>query len=278
MPNGWQGLSIEEWFYRLECVRDRMMNIHNERLQPMTDSSGNELDPEECLLIQVFGFRNGGHWEAFRNWGVAQWARQTGEDTTTCEFRMGGIARERIQAEKASAMTGPGSGLDPVEGVDINTWARIQVGLASGGGANFDQMLAQAGMDRAKWDRVSAEWLNRMTTDTTGAIATVYGNAFANAGSGQYGSHAAQAAQQGVGGDVGGEPMPFERYIEVMEAMNAAANRGQDAIEVLAQFGISTVDWSNLGMYWNKRMQQEATKYHQLYTEYSEKYRAKYAC
>jgi hypothetical protein len=113
-----------------------------------------------------------------------------------------------------------------------------------------------------------------MSSDTSGAIATAYGNAFA--GGGQFGAAGAQAAAVGAGGDLGPEPIPFERFVEIQEAMGITAERGGDPNALLAQFGINAPDWGNLGMYWNKRMAQEATKYHALFTEYSAKYRAKY--
>ena len=276
IPEGWSGLSIDDWFYKYETFRDQLSTADEMDLPEMTDEDGDELDPEEVFLIQN-GFQSGGHWEKFRNWSVAQWAQQTGESPTDCEFRMGAIAREKIMMEKAQAMTGQGGaggGLDPVEGVDLNTWAGIMAGIASGG--DGAALIAGAGLDQAKWDRVSAEWNNRMATDTSGAIATAYGNAFAGAGQGQFGAQAAQAAQQGVGGDVGEEPVPFETFVEIQEAMGAAANRGEDPNSVLASFGVTAADFGNIGMYWSKRLSQEATKYHALYTEYSEKYKAKY--
>ena len=81
----------------------------------------------------------------------------------------------------------------------------------------------------------------------------------------------------GAGGDVGEEPVPFERFVEIQEAMSAASDRGEDPNACLAEFGVSAMDFGQIGMYWNKRMAQEATKYHQLFTEYSEKYKAKYS-
>ena len=60
------------------------------------------------------------------------------------------------------------------------------------------------------------------------------------------------------------------------EAQNAASQRGEDANAVLASFGMNALDWSNIGMYWNKKMAQEATKYHQLYSQFSARYAAKY--
>jgi hypothetical protein len=274
MPEGWSGLSIEDWFYKLESVRDRLMNADEAGLEPMTDEDGDELDSEEVMLIREFGFRDGGHWEAFRNWGVYQWAAKTGESPTDVEFRMSGIVRENIMAEKAGAMSRPGDGLEPVEGVSVEQWAQIQAGIAGGG--DHASLIAAAGIDQAKWERVSEVWTTRMQSDTTMAIATVYGNAFAGAGQGQFGAQAARAALEGVGGDVGAEPVSFERFVEIMVAQGAAADRGEDANDVLASFGISALDWSNIGMYWSKKQQQEAEKYHKLFTEYSDKYAAKY--
>jgi hypothetical protein len=277
LPSGWSGLSMEDWFLKLEQTRDRLMHADEEDLEPMSDEDGEPLDPEEVLLIKL-GFQNGHHWEAFRSWGVTNWAAKTGDSPTDIEFRMGGIAREKIMAQKAGAMRGGGGGgggaLEPVEGVSVEQWAQVQAKIAGGG--NLDALLSQARIDHARWDRVSAEWMARMQTDTTATIATVYGNAFAGAAQGQYGAQAAQAAAQGVGGNVGAEPIPFERFVEIQEAMGAASAKGQDPTAVLASFGLKIVDWSNVGMYWNKRMQQEATKYYELFTMYQAKYHAKY--
>jgi hypothetical protein len=164
---------------------------------------------------------------------------------------------------------------DPVEGVTLEQWAGLQAALAGGG--DIDQLLAQARMDRPRWDRVSAEWMHRMTTDTTHTITTAYGNAFAGAAQGQYGTHAAHAASVGVGGDLGAEPISLELFVEIQEAMSAGARRGYDAGAVLAHFGLSALDWSNAGMFWSKRMQQDAMRYQKEFTHYSDLYRAKYA-
>jgi hypothetical protein len=180
--------------------------------------------------------------------------------------------------ERASKMTGQGAGgggLDPVEGVTLEQWAHLQAALAGGG--DIDQLIAQARMDRPKWDRVSAEWMHRMSTDTTFTISTAYGNAFTGAAQGQYGAQGARATAVGIGGDLGAEPISLERFVEIQEAMSAAHRRGYDANAVLAHFGMSALDWSNAGMFWSKRIQQEAIRYHELYTKYLDIYRAKYA-
>jgi hypothetical protein len=275
LPPGWEGLSVEDWFFKLETLRDRIMHADEETLQPMTNEDGDRLDPEEIVLV-LEGFQSGGHYEKFRNWGVGTWARKLGQDPTNLEFKMGGIAREKIMANQANAMSGAGGALEPIEGVSCEQWAHINAGIAMGGG-DLDKLLAQAGMDRPKWDRVNAEWLARMTTDRTMAISTVYGNAFSGSGHGQFTSQAGHAAAVGVGGDLSNEPMPFERYCEIEAAMACAAERGEDVNELLARFGLKAAEWGQLGMFWSKKMQQDALGYHALYTEYSAKYRAQYS-
>jgi hypothetical protein len=276
MPPGWDGLSVEDWFFKLETLRDRLMHADEEALAPMKDEDGEPLDPEETILI-LEGFKSGGHYEKFRSWGAATWARKLGTDPTNLEFKMSGIAREKIMAAKAGAMSGAGGALEPVEGVSVETWAQLNAALASGGGGNFDAMLAGAGMDRPKWDRVSAEWMARMATDTTMAIANVYGAAFSGGVQGKFGEHAAHAAKVGVGGDLSSEPMPFERYCEIEAAMGCASDRGEDVNQLLASFGLNAVEWGQLGAFWSKKMQQDAMGYHRLYTQYSEKYKAQYS-
>ncbi len=276
LPPGWDGLAVDDWFFKLETLRDRLMQADEERLQPMKDADGEPLDPEETILI-LEGFKSGGHYEKFRTWGVGTWARKLGADHTNLEFKMSGIAREKIMANKAGAMSGGGGALAPVEGISCEQWAQINAALANGGGAGFDQLLTAASMDRPKWDRVNAEWLARMTTDTTAAIATVYGAAFSGAGQGQFSAHAKHARNVGIGGDLGDEPVPFERYCEIEAAMGCASDRGEDVNQLLGSFGINAVEWGQLGMFWSKKTQQDAMGYHRRHTEYSAKYKAQYS-
>lgn len=276
IPPGWENLAMEDWFFKLESLRDRLMNADKEQLEPMTDADGEPLDPEETILL-LEGFDSGGHYEKFRNWGAQTWARKVGSNPTDLEFKMTGIAREKIMANKANAMSGAGGAVAPVEGVTVEQWAQLNAALASGGGADFDQLLAGAGMDRPKWDRVSAEWMARMSTDTTMTIANVYGAAFAGGGYGQFSAAAGHAATVGVGGDLSAEPMPFERYCEIEAAMGCAGERGEDVTHLLSQFGITPMEWGQVGMFWSKKMQQSMQHYYELYTEFSAKYRAQYS-
>jgi len=168
--------------------------------------------------------------------------------------------------------------VEPVEGISLDVWAEQQVKIASGG--TLDDITKALGIDKAKWDRVSAEWNARMSRDTTATIAMAYGNAFTKAQSkpGVGNSPYAAAAQNPGKGDM---PMPFERYIEIMEAQNALTAQGQDAQAVLKKLGITVMDWSNLGAWFSAYINENALRndgaVHKQFTQLSEKYKAKYA-
>lgn len=274
MPTGFEGLNMEDWYFKMESIRDRMMKASELVLEPMQDEDGDDLDPEEIVLIQEFGFKNAGHWEHFRNWTNQKWSQETGESPMNLEFRMTGIAREKMMGSAIKQQSGAGGLLEPVEGITMDQWAQTNAKIFGGGDLN--QLIAALGIDKPKWDRVSAEWNDRMSKDTTFTITTAYGNAFASAGQGATGAAAQNAVAQGVGGDLSEEPMSYEKYIEVMVAQQAADQQGRDVNEVFKDFGITVMDWSNIGMFWSKKWQQNAELYHELDTKYRAIYEAKY--
>ncbi|MBK7882709.1 MAG: hypothetical protein IPJ81_01910 [Chitinophagaceae bacterium] len=274
MPKGFEGLSMEDWYMKMATIRDRLTKADELDLEPMQDEDGDDLDAAEIVLIKEFGFKNGGHWENFRNWTNQKWSQETGESPTNLEFRMGGIAREKIMGAAIQQQSGAGGLLEPVEGITMDQWAQTNAKIFGGGDMN--QLIAALGIDKPKWDRVSAEWNDRMSKDTTFTITTAYGNAFASAGQGAMGAHAQNAVTQGVGGDLSEEPMSYERYTELMVAQQAADQQGKDVNDVFAQFGISVMDFSNISMFWSKKMQQNAEHYWELDNEYRKKYEAKY--
>jgi hypothetical protein len=169
---------------------------------------------------------------------------------------------------------------EPVEGIGLDEWAQCQAHIAGGG--TPDEVLDALGIDQPTWERVSAEWNARMSRDTTATIATAYGRAFAGAGQGQYGAAGADAAQAMTpGGDVSGDPpVPLERFVEIEQAQSAAAEQGLDPSEVLAQFGLTPMDWGNIGGWWGQYiarhgMENDQELFHR-YTELQQYYAAQY--
>lgn len=168
--------------------------------------------------------------------------------------------------------------VEPVEGISLEAWAEQQVRAISG--ATVDDICKALGCDKAKWDRVSAEWNARMSRDTTATIAMAYGNAFTKAQSkpGVGGSRFGAAAQNPGKGDM---PITLEQYVEIMEAQNALTAQGQDAQAVLKKLGYSVLDWSNLGAWFSAYINENALRNNGAvineYNRLTEKYKAKYA-
>jgi hypothetical protein len=194
----------------------------------------------------------------------------------------GDVSMDMHHEEMAARASGELAGeLGPVEGVALDAWAHVQAKIAGGG--DLDQLIAQIGIDRAKWDRVSAEWMARMSRDTTGTVATAYGRAFSSGGTGQFAGAGAQgAAAMGAGGAVDPDqmPMPLERYVEIEMAQSILCQQGHDPVEVFKSFGMSILDWSNLSSWFSQYFARNMNKNGQaLYHEYcalQAKYQAKY--
>jgi len=174
----------------------------------------------------------------------------------------------------------------PIEGVTIEQYAAVCAAAAANQAPGaFPQILAQHGMDQAKYDRVAAGWQARMRDDHTFALSTIYGRAFGGAGQGQFGGAGAagagalgQVAATGAGAAVGGgEPCTWEKYNEIGGAQRAWSQSGKDVNAMLKQqFGISAIDWSNMSQYWMARMMTDGQKMMEMNT-LQEQWAARYA-
>jgi hypothetical protein len=167
--------------------------------------------------------------------------------------------------------------LAPVEGVSLEQWAKAQAQIASGG--NAAQIVAGLGIDQAKWDRVSAEWNARMSRDTSFTITMEYSKHFQSAGVGQF-AGAAAASASGAAQSEADAPIPFERYVEIEVAQAAGAEQGKDAAGVLRSFGMSPMEWGQVGGWWSMFISQNAMKNNgalmNRYNQLREKFEAKY--
>lgn len=196
-------------------------------------------------------------------------------------------AAMRAMNERMKYMTAAGAAgglLDPIEGVGIDVYGQLQVKQASASADEFNRLLAQHQMDRPKWDRVAKGWLDRMTRDTTGVVATEYAKAFATGSTGAYGGMAQAASDNMSSGQMGlqgpqaaSEPMSFERYCEIAGAMQAWSKQGKDISAGLHKyFQMSAMDYSNASMYWSQKMMADLSMFDRQ-TQLQERYEAKYA-
>lgn len=175
----------------------------------------------------------------------------------------------------------------PIEGVSLEQYAQISARVAqtSGAEAELESLLAQYGIDRAKWSRVNDGWIGRMRDDTSHAITTIYGRAFGSAGVGQFGAAAAAGVAAGAAagmtgvaiGVQGSEPVSWDKYNEIAGAQQAWSQSGKDVNAMLQQtFGMNAADWSNISQYWIMRITSEPQKAMEM-TTLQQQWAARYA-
>ena len=246
-------------------------------------------DPEEAeRRIQSLGYRDVGHLFQVETTFLKHYPEPGSgpllEDYVfnhqlVSQAAMGGMMK-KLESDSAAALAANPELLAPVEGVDLDTYAKLAAASATGTTPEaFTAMLAAHGLDMPKWTRVNAEWSDRMSKDTTHTITQAYGKAFANAGSGQFGGAAAAAgAVMGTMAEAGGgEPVSFERLCEIQGAQTAWAKTGQDVNAMLKHtFGITAGDWANMSMWWMTKMRTELSLM-ERYGTLSEQYEAQYA-
>ena len=235
-------------------------------------------DESRAEIMARFGIRDRGHWQTVKESVYALLARKHGsyEEVGQREmnWRTGQMQRHMTgQVAKAQA----GGGFEPVEGVSLEAWAAINASII--GGANHEDVVKGAGIDPARWQRVSGEWNARMARDTTFAIATVYGNAFQAASQGKYGSYAREAAAaRAANRELKMEPpMPYEQYYEVMLEQAYAAKQGKDPVAALKACGLTIVDWTDLGTFMGYHFHRTGVRDQKTYEALHERVEAKLA-
>ena len=242
-----------------------------------------EDEPKRAQLFGQYGIRNVQHWyqvkATFERWSESPACRRK-------YATPGDLVQAQMNVTQKVAMEVMGFGnqhaalsadLAPVEGVSLEQWAKAQAKIASG--ADYAPLIAEIGIDKATWDRVSAEWNARMSRDTSFTITMEYSKHFQTAGVGQFAAAAAASAS----GQVGSEseaPITLERYVEIEVAQNRGVAQGRDAATILKSFGMSPMEWGQVGGWWSVFISQNAMKnngeLHQRYTRLQAEFEAKY--
>jgi hypothetical protein len=168
-----------------------------------------------------------------------------------------------------------GGGFEPVEGLTLESWAAMNAAIV--GGANYEDVIKGSGLDRARWDRINAEWNARMAKDTTFAIATTYGNAFQAASKGKYAANVKDAQEsRAANRDLGmPPPLTYEQFFEIMFEQNFAFLAGKDPVETLKGMGLTVVDWTDLGTVMGYHINRNGVRDHADITASSDRAKAK---
>jgi hypothetical protein len=266
IPTLWQNVNnAEEWFYLIEKAKnDCIFQAEKKYQEPVYDSDGDQVNPQTVLLMKDYGFESGHHWEIFQREYTNQKWNTTGEDMTNFLWKMGDIGRKKVQAE-IEAKEKDGGVLSPIEGITVELWAKANAKLASGG--TMEDAYQICSCDAAKWDRVNTEWLARMSNDTEMKIMNIYSAAFNTSATGN----------MGAGSETNDNTISFEKFVEAMAAQDVLGRQGKDAQSVLADFGMTVSDYSNISSHWFGKMASDldlAMKFSTLQNEYTQKYEA----
>ena len=238
-------------------------------------------DESRAEIMQRFGIRDRSHWQTVKDSVYSALVKKHGSSNQVSQNEMNwrsGQMQKMIQGNQAkAAATGE---MNPVEGITLEAWAAINAAIV--GGAATDGLLKGSGIDKARWDRASAEWNARMSRDTTFAITTVYGAAFQAASKGKFGDLAREAnAARTENRELKMEPpMTHEKYWEIMYEQSYASKQGKDPVDALKACGLTIVDWTDLstymGYHFERTSQLKWKEYEAIHKRVEAKYAAKY--
>ena len=228
---------------------------------------------ERDQAAQMLGWANHDHFQMVMAYVQGKWSRvgtnDDGQKDVLTDDRFTNGAMEARMAQmrgmQSAAAAGDPNLLAPVNGITVEAWAGCSATLAMLGQSATPQQVAEAmakfGMDNASYAAANAGWQAKMQGDTTGVIATKFGEGF--------------AAAQGMSAS-SGPPCTFEHFVEVMAAMGCWAEQGIDVnAQLQATFGIDAATYSKYGSYWSPKMATDMAMMRQ-YSELDEKFRAKY--
>jgi len=242
-----------------------------------------ENEAKRAELFSEYGVREGQHWyqvkATYERWSESPAVvAKYGSSGDLMQVQMGVVQRVAMQEMSiGNQHQALAEDLAPVEGVTLEQWAKAQAQIASGG--DWQQAVAALNVDQPTWDRVSAEWNARMSRDTSFTITTEYSKHFQSAGVGQF-SAAAAAAATGQVGPESSAPITLERYVEIEVAQSAGVGQGKDAAAILQSFGMSAMEWGQVGGWWSMYISQNAMKndgeLHKRYSRLQEEFTAKY--
>lgn len=187
--------------------------------------------------------------------------------------------RMKLDQDGANMMAANPELSAPIEGVTLETYAEMSAKQAQGmSQEEFLAQLGQHGLDLVTWEKASGGWVDRMSKDTTGFIATIYGKAFQGAGQGQFGGAAAAHAATGYDGTAaaGAEPIPFDKACEIQGATSAWSKTGQDVNGMLqATFGMNAAEWASANSWWMSQLMADVARFEE-YNQKCEHYEKQY--
>lgn len=223
-------------------IPDRYIGVDAQKCQIEFEALAKENDASK---IQDAGFSNKDHLLYIIESTKKQLKKGYAETQAVIDQTMGKLNQQmnaNIDTAKASGL------LDPVKGISLQDWAAANAKIASG--MPFDEVLKVLSTEKPIWEEASAEWMARMSQDTSFAISKVYGDAFSNSNIGKFAGASAStdSANNPVVAQVKND---MDLYVKIMCHQNIASTQGIDPISILKQYGLTIGDWGVLNGHWS---------------------------
>ncbi|MBP6631275.1 MAG: hypothetical protein KBG28_10375 [Kofleriaceae bacterium] len=274
--SGSSGGSDEEHFDTAGFDGDDEETFFNAVLHMESDGEYGGTDESRAEIMARFGIRDRSHWQTVKSSVYTLLIRKHGsmDEVGQREMNWRTGQMQQMMQKRVSGAAASGK-LKPVEGVSLEQWAAINASIAGGG--NAEDLIKGAGIDQGRWDRASAEWNNRMSTDTTFAVATAYGDAFQKVSKGKYGDYAREAmAARAANRELGmAPPVTLEQFWEITFEQSYGSKQGRDPMEVLKGMGLTVIDWVDLGSFMGYHIMRTGVRNHKELVDTMERVKAK---
>ncbi|HEY4055183.1 MAG TPA: hypothetical protein VGM39_01200 [Kofleriaceae bacterium] len=222
-------------------------------------------DESRAEIMSRFGIHDRSHWQTVKDscYGILVQKYGSGDEVGQREmnWRMGQMQQQQQQQVQKMAA---GGGFTPVEGISLEAWGAMNAAIV--GGANWEDVIKGAGIDKPRWDRINAEWNARMARDTTFAIAQVYGAAFQAASQGKYNQYAKEAAAaRAANRELSMQaPLTWDQFFDLVFEQKYAAAAGQDPVATLKSQGLTIVDWTDVSTFMGYHIHRNGVRDHAL--------------
>jgi hypothetical protein len=194
-----------------------------------------------------------------RDSSVMHFAMSRGDSEVLHVLHEHGARRSVTAAQQADT---PALDRSPIDGVTLEKWARANARMV--GGVPEARVIADLKLTKARWEKVHEKWNERLAAHTM-ELGADYAKAFNEA----LNAEPAAAPPAGAQGP-SGEPISFDKWIEVLEATYAAS------VRVPALYDLSADDWTRVNQWWQRRLDARQVD-KALYESLSAKYEKQFA-
>jgi hypothetical protein len=151
--------------------------------------------------------------------------------------------------------------LEPVDGVDLRTYAHIAFESFAGDDPDRDKILARHGIAKTQFDHANGTFIERMRADASYTLSDLYGAYFFETAGGKYAPLAADVAHSVIEGGPLREtaPMNWDDYMALTNYYGRRSPAAKDSSrasydEILKPKGLTFVDYQIIGAWFGRRL------------------------